>query len=140
MSNVLKVSIQSTIYSLADRLWSERRIARELGINRETVGRHLRLRSKPAISIAGADSALDPNPAISITGPEASADPNPAISITGAEAAAEPNPAISITGKETGRKSRCRPLAGSIQAKVDLGLSAQRIYQDLVLENGFTDS
>ena len=140
MSNVLKVSIQSTIYSLADRLWSERRIARELGINRETVGRHLRLRSKPAISIAGSDSALDPKPAISITGPEASADPNPAISIAGAETAADPKPAISITGKEAGRKSCCTPLAGAIQAKVDLGLSAQRIYQDLVLENGFTDS
>jgi predicted transcriptional regulator len=40
MSNVLKVSLQ-TIHSLADRRWSQRRIARELGINRETVGRYL---------------------------------------------------------------------------------------------------
>jgi DNA-directed RNA polymerase specialized sigma24 family protein len=52
MSNVLKVSLQTTIYSLADRGWSQRRIASELGINRETVGRYLRL-AKPAISIAG---------------------------------------------------------------------------------------
>jgi DNA-binding transcriptional regulator LsrR (DeoR family) len=41
MSNVLKVSLQTTIYSLADRGWSQRRIASELGINRETVGRYL---------------------------------------------------------------------------------------------------
>jgi hypothetical protein len=36
MSNVLKVSLQTTIYNLADRGWSQRRIASELGINRET--------------------------------------------------------------------------------------------------------
>jgi len=33
MSNVLKVSLQTTIYSLHDRGWSQRRIAKELGIN-----------------------------------------------------------------------------------------------------------
>ena len=49
MSNVLKVSLQTTIYSLADRGWSQRRIASELEINRETVRRYLRLRN-PAIS------------------------------------------------------------------------------------------
>lgn len=45
------VSLQTTIHSLADRRWSHRRIPRELGINRETVGRHLRLAgtAKPAI-------------------------------------------------------------------------------------------
>ena len=52
MSNVLKVSLQTTIYSLAQRGWSQRRIAKELGVNRETVGRYLRL-PKPAISITG---------------------------------------------------------------------------------------
>ena len=40
------------IHSLAQRGWSRRRIAKELGVNRETVGRYLRP-SKPAISIAG---------------------------------------------------------------------------------------
>src|SRR5258708_11157130 len=49
MSNVLKVSLQTTIHSLHDHGWSRRRIARELGIDRETVGRYLRL-AKPAIS------------------------------------------------------------------------------------------
>jgi hypothetical protein len=36
MSNVLKVSQQTTIYSLADRGWSQRRIARELRIHGTT--------------------------------------------------------------------------------------------------------
>jgi hypothetical protein len=56
MSNSLKVSLQTTIYSLHERGWSRRRIARELGIDRETVGRYLRL-AKPAISTAGLEEA-----------------------------------------------------------------------------------
>ncbi len=109
MSNVLKVSLQTTIHSLADRGWSQRRIAKELGINRETVGRYLRL-AKPAISTAGAE---------------------------GGEGA---KPANSTAGKNGGRKSQCEPLFETIAAKVEVGLSAQRIYQDLVEETGFTDS
>ena len=50
------------------------------------------------------------------------------------------NQPISTAGKGTGRKSQCEPLAEAIMAKVEVGLSAQRIYQDLVEENGFTDS
>jgi transposase len=94
MSNVRKVSLQETICILDGRGWSRRRIARELGIDRETVGRYLRL-AKPAISTAG---------------------------------------------NGVGRKSQCEPLAEVIRAKVEVGLSAQRIYQDLVEENGFSDS
>jgi predicted transcriptional regulator len=106
VSNVLKVSLQTTIYSLADRGWSQRRIAKELGINRETVGRYLRL-AKPANSTAGSDGDQ------------------------------EAKPANSTAGKNGGRKSQCEPLIATIAAKVEVGLSAQRIYQDLVEENGF---
>jgi len=56
MSNSLKVSLQTTIYGLDDRGWSRRGIARKLGIDRETVGRYLRL-AKPAISTAGVEEA-----------------------------------------------------------------------------------
>jgi len=109
MSNVLTVSVQATIYSLYERGWSRRRIARELGIDRETVGRYLLL-AKPAISA------------------------------TGVEGTGEAKPAISTAGKGIGRKSQCEHLAEVIMAKVEVGLSAQRIYQDLLEENGFTDS
>jgi transposase len=127
MSNVLRVSLQTTIYSLADRGWSQRRIARELGIDRETVGRYLRLagKAKPAISTTGSDGDSESKPAILTVGPEGSS---------------ESKPAISTAGKSTGRKSQCEPLAEVIMAKVEVGLSAQRIYQDLVEENGFSDS
>jgi hypothetical protein len=44
-----------------------RRIARELGIDGETVGRYLRL-AKPAISTTGIEEAGEAKPAISIAG------------------------------------------------------------------------
>jgi transposase len=109
MSNVLKVSLQTTIYSLVERGWSQRRIARELGINRETVGRYLRLG-------------------------------NAVISIAKSEDGSDRKPAISITGVGAGRRSHCEALAEVIAAKVEVGLSARRIYQDLVEQNGFKDS
>jgi hypothetical protein len=43
-------------------------------------------------------------------------------------------------GIGAGRRSRCEALAEVISAKVEVGLSAQRIYQDLVEQNGFSDS
>ena len=84
MSNVLKVSLQATIYSLHDRGWSRRRIARELGIDRETVGRYLLL-AKPAISTTGVEGTGEAKPAISTTGVEGTGEAKPAISTAGAE-------------------------------------------------------
>jgi hypothetical protein len=45
-----------------------------------------------------------------------------------------------ISSPVAGRKSQCEPLAEAILAKLEVGLSARRIYQDLVEENGFADS
>jgi len=66
MSNVLKVSLQTTIYSLADRGWSQRRIARELGIIERPLAGNLRLAqgAKPAISTLGSPEEADSKPAI----------------------------------------------------------------------------
>jgi Homeodomain-like domain len=84
MSNVLKVSLQTTIYSLAERGWSQRRIARELGINRETVGRYLRLAdAEPAISTPGTEGDSESKPAILTAGLEGSDPAKPAISTPG---------------------------------------------------------
>jgi hypothetical protein len=82
MSNVLKANLQTTIYSLADRGWSQRRIVRELGISREMVDRYLRL-----------------------------AEAKPAILTPGTEGRAQAKPAISVPGTIIGRKSQCEPLA-----------------------------
>jgi hypothetical protein len=64
--NILNVSLQHAISTLVAGDWSHRRIARELGINRDTVGKYLRLeRSKPANSTLGLERDPDPKLAIS---------------------------------------------------------------------------
>jgi transposase len=93
--NLLKVSLQQSIIALAARNWSQRRIARELQLDRGTVAKYLRPEvAKPAT-----------------------------------------NPAH---GSHPGPASLCQPLATEIGAAVQAGLSAQRIYQDLVRDHGFS--
>jgi transposase len=133
--NQLKMDIQQTIGTLSRGGWSQRRIARELGIDRETVARYRRLARqaeapKPAIAPAGSEPVQTPNPAIVPTGPEVTAAPS-------SSPAESPNPAISPTGSKPGRVSHCEPFETFIKAGLDGGLSAQRIYQDLVTEQKF---
>src|ERR1035437_2055078 len=122
--NQLNVSLQHSITTLAAHGWSHRRIARELDIHRETVGRHLRLAgSKPATVLTGAE--LDPAA-------------KPAIPLTGSEPVLESKPAIPLTGSlAAGRQSLCVPLEAVIESAVQAGLSAQRIYQDLICDHAF---
>ena len=53
MSNQLKVAKVLSIQALRAQGWSQRRIARELGIHRETVARYLGESSKPATAPTG---------------------------------------------------------------------------------------
>ena len=60
MANVLKMAMIQSIQQLHAAGWSQRRIARELGIDRGTVARHLRPPPpdpKPAIPPAGSAAA-----------------------------------------------------------------------------------
>jgi transposase len=95
--NQLKMDIQLAINTLSRNGWSQRRIARELGVDRETVARYRKL----------------------------------------ARQAQEPKPAIVPAGSKSGRLSHCQPFKTIIQAGLERGLSAQRIYQDLVTEQKF---
>jgi hypothetical protein len=76
MANRLKMATVQSILSLHARGWSQRRIARELGVDRESVARHLRLarESAPAArsDLANPESAIAP-----ISGP-GSVSPKPA--------------------------------------------------------------
>src|SRR6266705_3434374 len=93
----LKMDIQQAISTLSRSGWSQRRIARELGIDRETVARYRRAASQGE----------------------------------------EPKPAIPPAGSKPGRVSQCEPFKAVIEAGLARGLSAQRIYQDLVSEQKF---
>ncbi len=124
--NELNVSLQHSIYTLAGNGWSHRRIARELGINRETVGRYLRLaRSKPAISTSG--SEYDPAA-------------KPAKVPTGSNGELESNPAKVPPGFSPLSRSQCEPWREFLEQGCQVGLSAQRLYQDLVSDQQFDGS
>jgi transposase len=116
MANELKVAKVLSIKALHAQGWSQRRIARELGIDRESVARHLRAGSKPAKAPPGSD------------------DSKPAKAPPGSEA----EPTDSKPAKAPpGSRSLCEPWRAEIGAKLEAGLSAQRIFQDLVQEHGF---
>jgi hypothetical protein len=110
----LKVNQQQSIIALHEQGWSGRRIARELGLDRGTVGKYLAGSSKPA---------TNPQP--------------------GSGEAAPSKPAINPhTGSATvpGPASLCDPWREQIEAALERGLSIQRIYQDLVVERQFAGS
>ena len=109
--NQLNVSLQHSIATLAANGWSARKIARELGVHRETVGRYLR----------------PPRP-----------DSKPAIPPPGSREDSDSKPAIVPAGSKAGRTSQCASVRAVIEQGLLAGLSAQRIYQDLVAEHGFT--
>ena len=126
--NQLKLSQQQSILTLHKAGWSNRAIARELDLNRETVGKYLRSESA-LISEASAGSDVS----------------KPAIATLGSSADAEAKPAIATAGslptlKAQGRQSLCETWRTGIEAAVEAGLSAQRIYQDLVTEHQFGGS
>jgi transposase len=153
MPYLIQVATIDIILSLHRRGWSQRRIAAELDINRETVARYLKRAksaSKPANAPTGSDT-LEPasKPANAPTGSD-TLEPasKPANAPTGSDTLETgPNstdqPPISATaGADQGdrRKSECEPWREVIQSKCDLGLSAQRIYQDLTTEHDFSGS
>jgi transposase len=130
MSNSLNVALVESIRSLFAQGWSRRRIARELGVDRETVGKYVSERScgaKPANLPTGSEA---PKPAslAGLPAPE-SADRE----IGGLAESSAPDPANMPTGPvhQAGPTSKCEPFRELISAKVQAGLSAQRIHQDL---------
>jgi transposase len=121
MSNTLKMVISQAVIGLLEKGWSYRKIARELNINRETVSKYDQKRKEE-----------ESKPAISPTGSEMESNSKPAISPTGDFKEIQHK-------KPPGRPSQSAEYSEIIQKKLELGLSAQRIWQDLISEQGFTN-
>jgi len=123
MANGLKMVQVHTIEGLWKQGWSRRRIAQELGINRETVGKYVAQLSggsqnQPHVT-PGKLADLSPFTALS-------ASPDP------------PKPATQVTpGSEGDSRSKCIAYRAVILEKLELRLSARRIFQDLVRDHGF---
>jgi transposase len=125
MSNILQVSQQQAIQGLAAKGWSIRQIARALGVNRRTVKRYA--------VITGAKRTTEVT-----TGSGAVPEPKRTTQVTtGSDAVPESKCTTEVT---TGSRSLCCGLRHVIEPMLERGLSAQRIYQDLVAGHGFGGS
>jgi transposase len=124
MANHLKMATIDNVLLLHERGWSSRRIARHLGIHRDTVARCLK-ESKIGQALIGSG---EPKLGQALIGSE--------------EASVRPVPAPSGSSSDSpGRRpqpSLCEPFGSVIAGKLELGLTAQRIYQDLKVEHHFT--
>ena len=127
-----------TIVALHRQGWSKRRIARELGVDRGTIRRLLRTSPQPH----GDGSS----PVVAQTAAESSKTPTPGEVLTGSAAAVvakPPTPGQVLTGSEYAvtapgaARSKCAPYQQLIEQKIEAGLSAQRIFQDLRDEHCF---
>jgi len=114
MANQIKMAQVQAINGLLEKGWSHRRIARTLGVSRETVGRYAQFRSE-----------LDSKPANPTPGSETPKFQN------------QPNP---TPGFYSGPASACEPFEEFILRKLDEGLSGVRIWQDLVADHSFANS
>jgi transposase len=117
MANQLKMATVEIIRTLKEHGWSQRRIARHLDINRETVARYL--------------NADPPDSKPATNAPTGILDSKPAIAPIGSDH--EPT-------TRSGPKCQCEPWEAQIKAKLEQGLTCQRIYQDLREEYGYSGS
>ena len=117
MSNQLAMDKLLAIQNLASRGMSERRIAATLGISRKAVRRHL---GRDGSKETKAPTGEAP------TGSEGSKETK---APTGSEPGQEGSPA--------GSRSLCAAYHSVIVEKLEQGLTAQRIFQDLQEEQGF---
>lgn len=147
MANRLKMAMIQTILTLKEHGWSNRRIGRELGIRRETVGRYVGLNQAGLLPIEAAESGISKPDSHAPLGPEdTDTDPKPAhkASLGSEQAKADTKAplgsAVNPGVNPPGCLSQCEPYRDRIKAKLEEELSARRIYQDLIEEHGFTGS
>lgn len=131
MANVLNVALVESIRSLFAQGWSRRRIARELGVDRETVGKYVSQQSCGQNPPNLPTGSKHPKPATLAGLPGAEPADRQAGSLAEFEA---PKPATNLptsSSHAAGPASKCEPLREIITAKVAEGLTARRIHQDL---------
>lgn len=128
MANRLKMATVQSILTLHERGWSQRRIAVELDVDRETVSRYVEL-ARQASQPATEAISNPANAPIGRAGESALSKP-----------AGPPCGRCPPVGASPGSQSNCEACREIIEAKQAQGLSARRIHQDLVGDHGATVS
>jgi transposase len=129
LANYLKMTKVQQVTALLALNWSFRRIHREIGVDRGTVAKYaVEIAANPAKVFPGSEAAESPDSA----GFSGGAPPKPAKVTAGSGS----NPAKVFPGS----RSSAAAYRTQIQEGIDAGLTAQRIYQDLVQDYGFGHS
>lgn len=153
MANVLQVFMQQGIVELHAHGMSSRKIAAAYGIDRKTVLRYLKLAAArkgqngpplaTGISSSGQDGVARQNGPPLAAGDEAQSAPPLAIgnevqNAPSLAAGAPPSPARDMNyGRARNTPSLCEGYRKFIEGRIEQGLTAVRIYQDLKAETGY---
>lgn len=165
MANRLNMAVHASIHALFLKGFSQRRIAFELNVDRATVARSIRQLTRDPNTAIAPTGSNEPrqasNAAIAPTGSEPSRHVEPTSESTAphssdshaltphatSEPIASPTPSLGddvaiprSSIPSAGRRSACRPWLHVIAPMLEAGLSAQRVYQDLVAEHGYSGS
>lgn len=125
MSNVLRMEKQQLVQSFIRLGWSDRRITRETGIHRKTVqGYRKQLQNKPEV-LSGLPG--QPVQTVPIVPPDLLSQPDQTVPIVPADSAPLP----------WSKSVQMLPHREKVWEKLALGLTARRIYQDLVEEEHY---
>lgn len=120
--NTLKMALIDSIRTLYARGWSQRRITRELGVHRKTVGKY----------IAGLGGLQEAKCTTAVTAGSVS---------LSAEVTVDTIPKCTkVIAGFWGVRSACQEHTQEIEEGLEAGLTAQRIWQDLVSGKGFEGS
>ena len=136
MANQLKMAVVNAIITLKQRKWSNRRIARELGIDRETVKRHLELAKDGSNPVSDPTIGTD-NSKPATNAPPGSEEAKPATNAPTGLLAEYTDDDQDQSSKLSGPDSQCEPFREIIKGKLEQELAAKRIHQDLVVDYGF---
>lgn len=140
LANYLKMTKRQQVIALLALGWSFRRIERETSVRRETISKYARQAdSNPAKVFPGAEglahgSGPEKSEGIEVAGRES--DSNPAKVFPGSESKA----AKVFAGSHVPPRSAAAAYRDVIRDKLELGLSVQRIFQDLVEDYGYAYS
>jgi transposase len=133
MPNYLKMPKKQQILALLELGWSYRRIEAETGVRRETIsGYDRRRRGNPAKTFPGSE----PPPSADSPDHDVDDGSNAAKTFAGSD----PNPAKRFAGSGAPARFAAARYHEAILEKRALGLTAQRIWQDLTEEFGYGHS
>jgi transposase len=153
MANHLSMAKCNGIVGLHQEGWSQRRIAEALGIDRKTVRRQLASEAAKGTKAptgkapTGSDDSKGAKAPTGSEGPDEAesgevGDPNanplgPANRLEQEEEKIPGEREENVQSTEVVSRSACRVWQAVIEEKLDQGLTAQRIHQDLVADHGF---